>query len=37
MATHVLMPALSPEVKFGKLTKWLKREGERVEAGDILA
>ncbi len=37
MATHVLMPALSPEMKFGKLAKWLKREGDRVEAGDILA
>ncbi len=37
MATHVLMPALSPEMKFGRLTKWLKREGDRVEAGDILA
>ncbi len=37
MPTHVLMPALSPEMKFGKVAKWLKREGERVEAGDILA
>ena len=37
MATHVLMPALSPEMKFGKLAKWLKREGESVEAGDMLA
>ena len=37
MATHVLMPALSPEMKFGKLAKWLKREGDRVEAGEILA
>jgi pyruvate dehydrogenase E1 component beta subunit len=37
MATQVLMPALSPEMKFGKLTRWLKREGEFVEAGDILA
>jgi pyruvate dehydrogenase E1 component beta subunit len=37
MATHVLMPALSPEMKFGKLAKWLKREGDYVEAGDILA
>jgi pyruvate dehydrogenase E1 component beta subunit len=37
MATHVLMPALSPEMKFGKLAKWLKREGDFVEAGDILA
>ena len=37
MATHVLMPALSPDMKFGKLAKWLKREGDRVEAGDVLA
>ena len=37
MATHVLMPALSPEMKFGKLAKWLKHEGDRVEAGEILA
>ncbi len=37
MATHVLMPALSPEMKFGKLTRWLKREGEFVEAGEIIA
>src|SRR5664279_3145718 len=37
MPTHVLMPALSPEMQFGKLGKWLKREGDRIEAGDILA
>ncbi|WP_374544477.1 pyruvate dehydrogenase complex E1 component subunit beta [Rhodoblastus sp.] len=37
MAINVLMPALSAEMKFGKLAKWLKREGDRVEAGDILA
>ncbi len=37
MATHVLMPSLSPEMKFGKVAKWLKREGDRVEAGEILA
>lgn len=37
MATQVLMPALSPEMKFGKLTRWLKREGEPVEAGDVVA
>src|SRR5271165_2333110 len=37
MPTHVLMPALSPEMKSGKLAKWLKREGDRVVAGDILA
>ena len=37
MPTLVLMPALSPEMQFGKLGKWLKREGDRIEAGDILA
>ena len=37
MATPVLMPALSPEMKHGKLAKWLKREGDRVAAGDVLA
>jgi pyruvate dehydrogenase E1 component beta subunit len=37
MAIEVLMPALSPEMKFGKLTRWLKREGEVVEAGDVVA
>jgi pyruvate dehydrogenase E1 component beta subunit len=37
MTTHVLMPALSPEIKHGKLVRWLKREGELIEAGDILA
>jgi pyruvate dehydrogenase E1 component beta subunit len=37
MPTQVLMPALSAEMKFGKLAKWLKREGDRVEAGEILA
>ncbi|MCI4679189.1 pyruvate dehydrogenase complex E1 component subunit beta [Rhodoblastus acidophilus] len=37
MATQVLMPSLSPEMKFGKLTRWLKREGDYVEAGDVLA
>ena len=37
MATPVLMPALSPEMKHGKLAKWLKREGDSVAAGDVLA
>ncbi len=37
MTTHVLMPALSPEITTGKLAKWLKREGDTVEAGDIIA
>ncbi|WP_046865178.1 pyruvate dehydrogenase complex E1 component subunit beta [Microvirga massiliensis] len=37
MATDILMPALSPTMEQGKLAKWLKREGDRVKPGDILA
>jgi pyruvate dehydrogenase E1 component beta subunit len=37
MATNVLMPALSPTMEQGKLTKWLKKEGEKVRSGDVLA
>jgi pyruvate dehydrogenase E1 component beta subunit len=37
MATNVLMPALSPTMEHGKLTKWLKKEGDKVKSGDILA
>jgi len=37
MATNVLMPALSPTMEHGKLTKWLKKEGDPVKSGDILA
>jgi pyruvate dehydrogenase E1 component beta subunit len=37
MATNILMPALSPTMEQGKLTKWLKKEGDAVRAGDILA
>ena len=37
MATNVLMPALSPTMEEGKLAKWLKREGDTVKAGDVLA
>jgi len=37
MATNVLMPALSPTMTEGKLAKWLKKEGDDVAAGDILA
>lgn len=36
MATHILMPALSPTMTEGKLAKWLKKEGDTVESGDIL-
>ncbi|CAO4192569.1 pyruvate dehydrogenase complex E1 component subunit beta [Methylorubrum extorquens] len=37
MATDILMPALSPTMEEGKLAKWLKKEGDPVKAGDILA
>ncbi len=37
MPTNILMPALSPTMEEGNLTKWLKKEGDTVAAGDILA
>ncbi|MGA2636975.1 pyruvate dehydrogenase complex E1 component subunit beta [Methylocella sp.] len=37
MATNVLMPALSPTMEQGKLAKWLKKEGDAVRSGDVLA
>src|SRR6059058_1869832 len=37
MPTNVLMPALSPTMEKGKLAKWLKKEGDSVKSGDILA
>ncbi len=37
MATNILMPALSPTMEQGKLAKWLKKEGDAVHSGDILA
>jgi pyruvate dehydrogenase E1 component beta subunit len=37
MSTNVLMPALSPTMEQGKLAKWLKKEGDAVRSGDILA
>ncbi|HUZ74796.1 MAG TPA: pyruvate dehydrogenase complex E1 component subunit beta [Stellaceae bacterium] len=37
MPIEVLMPALSPTMTEGKIAKWLKREGESVKAGDVLA
>jgi len=37
MATNILMPALSPTMEQGKLTKWLKKEGDAIRSGDILA
>ena len=37
MATNILMPALSPTMTEGTLARWLKKEGEEVRAGDVLA
>jgi pyruvate dehydrogenase E2 component (dihydrolipoamide acetyltransferase) len=37
MPTEILMPALSPTMEEGTLAKWLKKEGDSVKAGDILA
>jgi pyruvate dehydrogenase E1 component beta subunit len=37
MATQILMPALSPTMTEGNLAKWLKKEGDVVKAGDVLA
>ncbi len=37
MATEILMPALSPTMEEGTLAKWLVKEGDAVQAGDILA
>ena len=37
MATDILMPALSPTMEEGKLAKWLKKEGDSVKSGDVLA
>jgi pyruvate dehydrogenase E1 component beta subunit len=37
MPTDILMPALSPTMEQGKLAKWLKKEGDPVKSGDVLA
>ncbi len=37
MTIEVLMPALSPTMTEGNLAKWIKKEGDKVEAGDIIA
>ena len=37
MPTEVLMPALSPTMEEGTLTKWLVSEGQDVKAGDVIA
>jgi len=37
MPIEVLMPALSPTMEKGNLAKWLKKEGEAVKTGDVIA
>jgi pyruvate dehydrogenase E1 component subunit beta len=37
MPIDILMPALSPTMEEGKLSKWLKKEGDAVKSGDIIA
>ncbi|NWH08648.1 MAG: pyruvate dehydrogenase complex dihydrolipoamide acetyltransferase [Alphaproteobacteria bacterium] len=37
MSTQILMPALSPTMEEGTLTKWLVKEGDTVKAGDVIA
>ncbi|CAM5767589.1 acetyltransferase component of pyruvate dehydrogenase complex [Labrys miyagiensis] len=37
MPVNVLMPALSPTMEKGNLAKWLKKEGDAVKSGDVLA
>ncbi len=37
MPIQVLMPALSPTMEKGNLAKWLKKEGESIKSGDIIA
>jgi pyruvate dehydrogenase E2 component (dihydrolipoamide acetyltransferase) len=37
MATNILMPALSPTMTEGTLARWLKKEGDQVRSGDVLA
>jgi pyruvate/2-oxoglutarate dehydrogenase complex dihydrolipoamide acyltransferase (E2) component len=37
MPTPILMPALSPTMEKGTLAKWLKKEGDEVRSGDVIA
>ena len=37
MSIDILMPALSPTMEEGKISKWVKKEGDKVEAGDVIA
>src|SRR3954451_12579066 len=37
MPIEILMPALSPTMTEGNLARWLKKEGDEVHAGDVIA
>ena len=37
MPIEILMPALSPTMEEGKLSKWLVKEGQLIKSGDIIA
>src|SRR4030088_2067655 len=37
MPINILMPALSPTMEKGNLAKWLKKEGDTVRSGDVIA
>ena len=37
MPTNILMPALSPTMEKGNLAKWIKKEGDKIKSGDVIA
>ncbi|OQW52941.1 pyruvate dehydrogenase complex dihydrolipoamide acetyltransferase [Candidatus Raskinella chloraquaticus] len=37
MPTNILMPALSPTMEKGNLAKWLKKVGDKIKSGDVIA
>ena len=37
MPIEILMPALSPTMKEGNLAKWIKKEGDKIKSGDVIA
>src|SRR5436190_5332456 len=37
MPINILMPALSPTMEKGNVAKWLKKEGDKIKSGDVIA
>ena len=37
MSVNILMPALSPTMEEGTLAKWLVKEGDKIQSGDLIA